>query len=445
MMSHRKRVLVIHYFFPPLGGAGVPRMLKFVKYLRDYGWEVTVLTSAVNVRWYGARDESLLEDLPPNVQVVRAGEVPIARTHRRLAGILRRLRISQLGTYVTWPDETVGWLPFAAAAGVRTGRRWRPDVILSSSYPYTNHFVALALSRLLQVPWIADFRDPWTHNPGGTQSNALPWPLPRLNLRAERELVQRAHRVIVVDDRLELEGLDADDPRRVVIPNGVDPADLRPADSDVSRISADRFRLTYVGTLYGERDAGPVFRAIARLIRCGVIDKEKFEVSIVGNVWLNDGAFANYGIPISRHGYVDHARAVSEMCSATALLFYAPSSTWAPSGKIFEYLVSGRPILSVARTDNLAYQLVKELCAGVAVEPDDPAAIEQALELLYKRWLGGTLHVAPDVRERTVERFSRRRLTGDLAEVLDDAIGLSQRKPAVANPPAASEILRFFS
>jgi glycosyltransferase involved in cell wall biosynthesis len=448
MTSRRKRVLAIHYFFPPLGGAGVPRMLKFVKYLQDFGWDVAVLTSSTKVRWYGARDESLLEDVPPDVEVVRAREVPIARLHRRLAGILRRLRISRLTSFVTWPDETVGWLPFAAAAGRRLARRWRPDVIVSSSYPYTNHFIALALSRLFGIPWVADFRDPWTHNPQGTKPKALPWPLPQLNVRTERALVRWADRVIVVDDRLELEGLRADDRRRVVIPNGVDPADLELTNADATRAPSDRFRLTYVGTLYGERDADPVFRAVARLIRAGVIDEKNFELSIVGNVWLSNGGVASYGIPVDHVGYVDHARAVSEMRSATALLFYAPSSTWAPSGKIFEYLVSGRPVLSVARRDNLAYQLVTELDAGAAAEPDDPAAIEQALELLYNRWQAGTLDVSPDVRARTLERFSRRGLTGDLARVLDDLLDdphpsrTESRHDHSVDEPAPADALR---
>jgi hypothetical protein len=416
-MTRRKRVLVIHYFFPPLGGAGVPRILKFVKYLPDLGWEVAVVTSSTGARWYGARDPSLLAEIPPSVEIIRAGELPVARTRRRLWGILQRLRILPLASYIAWPDETVGWLPFATAAALRAARRWHPDVLLSSSYPYTSHLVALAVSRSTGVPWVADFRDPWTRNP---QQEPPPWPLPGLNARLERALVNRADRVVRAYGPLELVGLAPDDPRGVIINNGVDEADFDGADgADGARPPADRFRLTYVGSLYGSRDARPVFEAVARLVRAGVIDPTRFEVSLVGNVWLGDQAVDLRSVRVDHVGYVDHARAVREMRSATALLFYAPAITLAPSGKIFEYLVAGRPILSVARRDNLAFGLVAESGGGAAAEPDDPAGIERAITELYQRWSAGTLEIGREVRERTLARFSRRHLTQELAGVLD--------------------------
>ena len=371
-------------------------------------------------RWYGPHDEGLLAEVPPTVRVIRAGELPVAPLRRKLFGTLQRMRVPQLGSYIAWPDETVGWLPFATAAAHRVARRWRPDIVLSSSYPYTSHLVALAVSRSMGVPWVADFRDPWTENP---QSDLLPRPLPQLNAWTERALVSRADRLIVVDERLALVGLGPDDPRRVIIRNGVDEADFELAGADEVSPPTDRFRLTYVGSLYGTRDAEPVFEAIRRLVSAGVIDAQRFEVSLVGNVWLGDETVELGPVHVNRTGYVDHSRAVREMRSATALLFYAPASTWAPSGKIFEYLLSGRPILSIARRDNLAFELVDELDAGVAAEPDDPEGIERAITELYRRWLAGTLEIGPAVREGTLSRFSRRRLTADLARVLDAATG----------------------
>ena len=123
----------------------MPRILKFVKYLPELGWEVEVVTSSTGVRWYGPRDEGRLAEIPPAVRVIRAGELPIAPIRRKIFGTLQRLRIPQLGSYIAWPDETVGWLPFAMAAARRAARRWQPDVVLSSSYPYTSHLVALAV------------------------------------------------------------------------------------------------------------------------------------------------------------------------------------------------------------------------------------------------------------------------------------------------------------
>jgi glycosyltransferase involved in cell wall biosynthesis len=423
--GRRRRVLVVHYFFPPLGGAGVPRVLKFVKYLPALGWDVTVITSGRQARWYGVRDESLLADIPPGVRVLRAPEIPVAQLRRRLLTPLTRLGAPMLTQYVGWPDVTAGWLPTAAAAAFRLTRSWRPDVVFSSSFPYTSHLVALTTSRAAGVPWVADFRDPWTLNP---QPDPTPRLLGRINSSAERRLVHRADRIIVVDDRLDLVGLDRLDSRRVTIPNGIDEADIPNATDPRASPPDDRFRLTYVGSLYGDRDAAPVLEAIAELASAGRIDPDRFEVSIVGNVWLNGRVGADSPVPIALTGYVDRGRALREMQQASALLFYAPASTWAPSSKIFEYLACGRPILAVARPDNLAYRLVDELQAGAVADPREPAAIARAVAELYDRWLAGSLVVGPSVREHTLARFSRRHLTEKLAETLDAAIAEPRRR-----------------
>jgi glycosyltransferase involved in cell wall biosynthesis len=426
-MMRRKRVLVVHYFFPPLGGAGVPRVLKWVKYLPEYGWDVTVITSTLRPSWYAARDETLLAEIPQEVRVVRVGELPVAWARRKGLGTLNRLHIPQLASYIAWPDEIVGWLPAAAVAALRTARQWRPDVVLSSSYPYTSHLVALATSSAQGIPWVADFRDPWTLN---RQGSPAPWPLPRFNARLERRFARDADRVIVVDDHEEIRGLSHDDPRRIVIENGVDETDFDVASPGDASTPSERFRLTYVGTLYGTRDATPVFDAAERLVAAGVIDAERFEVVLVGNVWLGGRSVSRERVPVRQLGYVPHSSAVEEMRAATALLFYAPGNTWAPSGKIFEYLIARRPILCIARPDNLAHDLVVRFGAGVAAAPGDPAGIERALASLYKRWETGTLDVASDVRERTLARFSRRRLTARLADVLETVVDESASERA---------------
>jgi glycosyltransferase involved in cell wall biosynthesis len=412
-----RRLLLVAYFFPPLGGGGVPRVLKFVKYLPEMGWDVTVLTAPEPSRSYSLRDESMLAEVPSSVRIVRAPELSAAAARRRLRGPLLRGRLAQAEHFVGWPDDIAGWLPGATACALSLVRRWRPSAVLSSSFPYTAHIVGLAAARAARAPWVADFRDEWTLNP---QRTPLPRPLPALNARAERALVRRADRVVLADSHYPLVGLAPDDPRRVVIHNGVDEADFDGAAPPV-RPPQSTFRLTYVGSLYGTRDAAPVLGALSRLVAAGVIDPGRFELSIVGNAWLAPGALDGAAVPVHLIGYVDHARAVREMRAATALLFYAPAVTRATSGKIFEYLVSGRPILSVARTDNLAHQLVVELDAGAAAAPDDPAGIEAAIADLYRRWTEGALRIGPEVRRATLERFSRRRLTADLAHVLDAA------------------------
>jgi glycosyltransferase involved in cell wall biosynthesis len=310
---------------------------------------------------------------------------------------------------MAWPDDAVGWGPPALLRVLREIRRERPDVLLTTSAPFTAHFVGMIAGAVTGVPWVADFRDEWsTHPHVRAQGGLVVW----CSRQAEQLFVRRASRVVVAADYFETARIASN--RRVTITNGVDPADV--TEPAAAPVGSDVFRLVYVGTLYGEIDAAPVIRALARLAQRGEIDSARFELRIVGNVWSETG---EWPVHTTRTGYVAHAQAVEEMAAAGALLLYAPPGSLAPGGKLFEYLVSGRPVLAVAPRDNLAARLVREWDAGATASPDDATEIEEAILDLYARWRAGDLDVAPDVRERTLARFGRPQLAGQLAEVLD--------------------------
>ncbi len=409
----RRRVLMLAYFFPPLGGGGVQRTLKHVKYLPDEGVDAIVLTT--RVRWSPIRDAALGEEVRPETVVIRAPELPLQLVKWALGGALRRARLPpRLTSYVGWPDEMVGWVPGATWHALRAVRRYRPDVLYSTLSPASAHLVGLIVSRATGIPWVADFRDAWTRNPQGER---LARPFAWLSARLERAVVSRANYLVVVDESVELLDVDPDDPRLIVIRNGVDPEDVLPV---TARRRGTRFRISYVGSLYGARDAAPVFAALRALVDRGAIDEELLELRIVGSAALDADPNLDR-LPVSRMGYVDHTTAISEMATADALLFYAPTVNRGPSGKIYEYLVSGRPVLCVAGRDNFAFQLVQELGAGYCAQPDDMAAIEDALERLYRRWQDGELEISPNVREETLRRFSRPALARALAGVLEAA------------------------
>src|SRR5215211_3164885 len=355
-----RRALVIAYFFPPLGGAGVQRTLKFVRYLSEFGWCGTVVSTRSRI--YGTHDPSLVREIPEGTRVVRAPAVPLARI---LAIVLYKLRLPRLQAWVSWPDGGLGWAPLAFLAAWREIRRDRPDAIFSSASPYGGHLAALLLSRVTGIPWVADFRDDWSTS---MYLAGQPRPLAELTRRAERLFTSRARRVVVVADYFDLEG----------VPAGGQP------------LSGDRFRLCYVGTLYESVDARPVMDAVTRLISAGALDPQRFELRVVGNV-LIPGFAPPRGLPLVSTGYVSHERAVAEMRASTALLLYRPPGSLAPSGKIFEYLAAERPVLCVTRPDNLAARLVREWDAGATADPGSPDEIEAALRGLYERWSEGTL------------------------------------------------------
>lgn len=399
---------MLAYLFPPLGGAGVQRTLKFVRYLEPLGWEATVVST--KSRHYPARDPSLLEEVPTSARVVRTPAFPLAAW---LSLVTYHLGLKRVSAYLGWPDGGIGWMPFALATAWRTARRDRPDVIYSTSTPQSGHVAALIVSRLTGVPWVADFRDEWAADAFRADQ---PRVLARLSARLERGLIRRASRVVVAADYFRLEGLVEGDPRRVVIVNGVDDADFPTGVAPNSH----RFVLAHVGTIYGIRDPSPVLRALARLVQGGLIDGEQIEVRLVGSLWL-EGFEPPPGIRVERVGYVDHKLAVREMCTATALLLYVPGSSLAPSGKLFEYLASGRPILCLTHPDNLASRLVREWNAGVSADPHDEEAIELALLTLWQRWQENDLPDQAEARRKTLERYSRRTNAEQLARVLDEA------------------------
>jgi glycosyltransferase involved in cell wall biosynthesis len=408
MEPRRRRVLVLAYFFPPLGGGGVQRTLKFIRYFEPLGWDATVVST--RSRLYPAQDPSLLSEVPASTRVVRTRALPLGHY---LGIALHRLRLKWIRAWVLWPDGGLGWAPFAFVSALRAARRDKPDVLFSTSAPYGAHLVALLVARLTGLPWVADFRDEWSASDSVTEQ---PKALAALTARSESVVTREARRVVVVADYFRLVGTEADDPRRVEIVNGVDEADL-PNPPPMPR--PDKFVLTNVGTIYGSIDPSPALRVLAALVTKGAIDAEKLEVRLVGSIWEPDFVPPT-GITITTTGYVDHSRAVAEMFAANVLLLYRPSSTLAPSGKVFEYLASGRPILCLTHPDNLASRLVRNWNAGTTANPDDPDAIEHAILTLWQRWEEGDLPDQEEVRRWTLERYSRRANTVRLAQVFDE-------------------------
>jgi len=403
-------VLVLAYLFPPTGGAGVQRIVKFVRFLADHGWDATIVTT--RSEHYPARDATLLDELPPATRIVRAADPPIGRT---AALGFDALRLRRLTALAAWPDDAVWWAPGAVRAAVRAARAEPHHAILSTSPPFSAHVVAARVARRTGLPWIADFRDEWAAN--DDRLRPARW-FAGLEERLERRTLRGAARIITVVDYFRVAGTGSDDPRRLTIMNGVDPGDVPVAGTGGA---ATGFTMTFVGTLFGDRDAAPILDAVRRLADRGALDPAQCEVRIVGSMWLRELASTG-AVPCVQTGYVDHAAAVGEMARATVLLFHAPADTPAPSGKIFEYLATERPILCVARPDNLASRLVDEWDAGRVAAPDDGEAIEAAILALYARWQGGDLTANAGLRERTLERYSRRTLAADLAAALDAAV-----------------------
>ena len=252
-MGARRRVLVLAYFFPPLGGAGVQRTLKFVRYLEPLGWDATVITTGVVTTAHMTRRCS------KRFRLRRGSCAPASCRSPRWVGLVAaRLRSDAapgLGD-VAGRGEGLGALRAPGGTGARPGANGRTSSSPRSA-PYGAHLVAMWISRRTGIPWVADFRDEWASNPGCSPSPAtLRDSLPERSARSAA--ASRSRRPA---DRFQLEGLAPDDPRRSMILNGVD----APTSQQTSKPPpTDRFVLANVGTVYDSIDPSPVPSARSR-------------------------------------------------------------------------------------------------------------------------------------------------------------------------------------
>ena len=440
-MAAPRQLLCMAYFFPPSGGAGVQRPLKFVKYLPQFGWQARVLSVADGC--FFAHDAALMQDIPPGTEVVRptsleierlsflrrqrsAHSVPGAVRTGGLSGRLMALLTAARRHLI--PDPQLGWLPFAVHAALRMHRARPVHALWSTSSPATSHLVAMAVQARTGLPWIADFRDAWSDDPMGLLAHHA------IHARLEAQVVRRAQRVVAVTtpviDFLRARRL-APDSHFAHIPNGFDPADF-PATPPPP--TPGPWQLTFTGSIYGKISTVPLLEAVARLVQRHPEARGSLQINWIGQ--MDRRAQADYEAALSRldlawasqrRGYVSHAAAIDAMHAAHTLLlplYPGAKAAQVMAGKTFEYLAAGRPILALA-TPGVTADLIHRARAGLVVHPQDVAGIAAALLQLWQAHRQGGIPHHPDAA--VIAGFSRVRLTQQLAGLLDACVSEGTR------------------
>lgn len=429
-----RRVLILSYYFPPAGGPGVQRVLKFTKYLPDFDWTPVVLT--VREGAYPARDASLGRDVPAEAEVHRTTSWDPHRLYARLTGqsdddvAVGSLEgeeegwTERLGRWVRanvfLPDARVGWVPFAVWRGRQLLAEKDIDVILTSGPPHSTHLIGAALQWRTGVPWVADFRDPWTDI---NYYHELPHTkvARRLDAALERMVVRRARAVTAVSptwrDLLARKADREDADAFSVVQNGFDPDDIFPEGAPLD----DVFAITHVGSLYASRNPEGLWCAVRRLRDAH--DAPQLRIRLVGTVdppvWTS---LHRHGLEdITEHvSYVPHADAVDYMRRAGLLLLSIeefPAAEGMMTGKIYEYLASGRPVVGVGPADGDAAALLRKTEGGQLFDREDVSGLIQFLRAHYEAWERGTPYAgaSPDA----LQPYRRKAQTGTLADVLD--------------------------
>ena len=455
-----KRLLVIAYYFPPLGGVGVQRTLKYVRYLPQSGWQPIVITPAKPA--YTVRDAALLDELPPDLQVERTGSFEPARLPNAIAAFLAHKRsrsgssadgtAGPAGTglaakllfkaMVVWnrvwglllfPDAAVGWVGPAVTRGIAINELTPVDAVYSTSAPISCHVIAARLAARTGLPWIADFRDPWIGNAFATPPRG--WHAVQQR-RIERRIVEGADRLIYPTDGVK-EAYAARYPnaaaKMLVIPNGYDRADLPAAEERAAAARAGRssngptgdrpFRLVYTGSLYGEHELEIFAAGLEIMVGRRPEWRDRLEVEFVG--WLSAhnrtlaGGYARpdrLGSMLRFSGFVPHADAMRKAAAADALLQLIagdPGKGEIQGGKLMEYLGYDRQILAVV-PEGSARDILRELDWGIVADPT-PEGVASGLEQL--------LSSPPPARRADPEgRYDRANLAARLAGYLDSVV-----------------------
>jgi len=390
-----KRVLLVSYYFPPLAGSGVFRPLRLAKSLPGAGWQVSVITVSAQARVL--KDETLSAEVPAETRVERTFSLEprnalLALGKLGLGGLVRRSQ-----PWLRFPDDQRGWVPFAVRGAMRLLDSAPHDVVVSTSGPTSAHLVAREIHRRSGIPWVADFRDEWTTNPYLRYPTA--WHL-RLNRRLERAVLSEADRVVCVStpwlDNLRALVPQEPESKFRVLSNGYD-ADHFPK-LPVGR--ADRFRIVYTGTFYGHRSPQVFLEAVRRVVGEGRIPRDDLEVELVGHTAGSEGLADLPDGVVRVVEQQPHREAVRRLGDAAVLLLVIPPEGGAGNhtGKLFNYLAAGRPVLALAPEPNVAADLIRESGSGLIAPPNDAGAVADALVELYRRWSRS----APFEQNRTV-------------------------------------------
>lgn len=427
-----KKVIIITYYWPPSGGAGVQRWLKFVKYLRQYHWEPVVFTVANGE--FPEKDVSLLKDIPENIEIVKE---PIKEPYllyklftggkkndKIHAGFLaEKKKNKKLQDIAVWirgnifiPDARMLWI----RPSVRTLLKWlsknKVDAIVSTGPPHSCHLIALKLKRKTALPWLADFRDPWT-NIDYYKDLKLTTHADRKHHQLEQDVVTKADAVVAIGKTMQSE-FAAQFKRKVdCITNGFDEDDMAHVAGDMDR----EFSIAHIGTMVKTRNPLALWQALNELLTEIPQMKSHLLLKFVGKVdaTVND-SISKYGLAsFVRHiDYLNHDEVIKMQQQSQILLLIVnrtPNAKGVVTGKLFEYLAAQRPVLCVGPPDGDAAEIVRETQCGRAVDYDDIKLMKEIVKEYYGKFVDGKLYC----HSLNIAKYSRKQLTGQLADILN--------------------------
>ncbi|PKA84040.1 glycosyl transferase family 1 [Ulvibacter sp. MAR_2010_11] len=422
-----KRALVITYYWPPAGGPGVQRWLKFVTYFKEFGIEPIVYIP--ENPHYPLIDETFVAEVPKDVEII---SLPIKEPYR-FAGLLSKKKTKQIssgiiakkessflekmllyirGNYFI-PDARVGWVQPSVRFLKEYLSKNPVDVIITSGPPHSLHLIGIELKKQLNVTWMADFRDPWTtihyH-----KSLRLTESSERKHKALEAKVLDTANLVVVTSPTTKAEfGMITDTPIEVVT-NGYDISEKINVRLDT------KFSLAHIGSLLSERNPKVLWKVLAEIASENDMFKKDLVLKLAGTVSEDIlASIEKYKLKDNLEilGYVSHSEALQLQHKAQVLLLIEmdrPETRSIIPGKLFEYLAAKRPIIAIGPQGSDMAGIVSETGSGAFFTYYNEEELKLEILRLYTRYSEGTLTQISS----SVEAFSRRELTSRMAQII---------------------------
>ncbi len=439
-----KRVLIITYYWPPSGGSGVQRWLKFSRYLPEFGWEPVILTPQDPD--YPVVDASLARDIPPGIRIFKCPIWEPYKLFKRFTrqdsghqvslGILperKHLSIKEKISY--WirgnlfiPDSRVFWVGKAYRYIRKEFPALNIDIIISTGPPHSMHLIAMKLHRKFNTPWLADFRDPWTQV-GYLRKFFLSSLAMSRHRKLERKVLINAASILTVSPRLAVDIRNLGAPTVHVVTNGFDEKDYLFHDM---MPETKEFRISHYGLINSARDFDFIWEGLDELCDENPVFHEHLQVELAGN---RDPSIReriltrpNLTAKVRFEPYIAHEELITRYRSASVFLLLLNDMPLAEGyipRKFFEYLAAGRPIVCVCRNDSDLADIINETGSGRIIGYNEKKNFKEAVMHYfngYRTERAKQSHdaVTASLQRSSVKKYSRRNLTAELAFLLEN-------------------------
>lgn len=436
-----KRVLIITYYWPPSGGSGVQRWLKMSKYLPEYGWQPVIYTPEDGE--FPIEDPTLLKDVTAEAEIIKRHIIEPYTLYKKFLGMKKndkvkagfikeeRKKTSRKEDLALWvrgnlfiPDARCWWVKPSVHYLKQYLNTHPVDAIISTGPPHSMHLIAMKLKKELGIPWIADFRDPWTEIEYYDDLH-LTQRSDRKHHQLEREVLTKADKVVTVShDWSKRLGRLGNRNVRVIF-NGFDQDDL--PQSAGNKNDDGVFSITYIGVLMKVRNPDKLWQAFGELVKEDESFSNSLKINLIGQIDHSvKKSIADNGLDrnVSLVPYVPHDQVAAINNNSSVLLLTLnpdskPFSKGLVPAKLFEYLASGRPILCIGPEDGDAAHILTETHAGQTVSFENKEKMKEIVKDLYNKYLMNGL---PSNESKEVEKYSRRALAGEYGRLLDKTI-----------------------